>query len=273
MYTKLRVKKMKFFKVIIIIICLIQPSFGEERKKPIPMDQLTDHSSPFYVPHPYPKTREEIMANLIFQVKIKNEYYEARRRKLKITRKKNKPGLLDILEGKTSSRVGRIIKVKNRKSNMAHDYNWYILIMDKNNEAPLVLNMNPNGICSGSISIPCPSQGCHTGLLKTRLEILQILSSEIGRQISKKEIKHIVPVLFDWSSSIGKLLPIWEIVLNNGTIYYYCFTKEKVFTIDKRIPYKKINAGFFDDPKYLVPNGCDYLVDTINDDILVLKVL
>jgi hypothetical protein len=264
---------MKCYKVIIIIICLIQTSFGEERRKPIPMDQLTDHSSPFYVPHPYPKTREEIMANLKFQVKRKNEYLDSRRRKLKINRKKNKPGLLDILEGKTSSRVGKIIKVQNRKSYMAHDYNWYIFIMDENDEAPLVLNMKPNGICSGSTSIPCPSQGCHTVLLKTRVEILQILSGEIGRPISKKEIKQLELVHFDWSSNIGKLLPVWEIVFTDGSIYYYSFVKEKVFEIDKRIQYKKINNGFFDDPQYLVPNGCNYLVDTINDEILVLKVL
>jgi hypothetical protein len=260
---------MKLWTTIIIIICFIHTSFGEERRKPIPMEQLTDHSSPFYVPHPYPKTREEIIDNLKFQVKRENEYHQSRRKKLKTTREKNQTSLLDILEGKTSSRIGKIIKVNNRKANMPHDYNWYILVMDKNDEIILMLNMKPNGIYSGSTSARWPSKG----LLKSRIEILKILSKEIGRPINEKEIKQLEPVLFDWSSSIGKLLPIWEIKLNNDNIYYYCFSLEKVFQIDKRVPYKKVNNGFFDDPRYLVPNGCNYLVDTVNDEILVLKEL
>ena len=260
---------MKLWTIIIIIICFIQTSFGEERRKPIPIKQLTEHSSPFYVPHPYPKTREEIMVNLKFQVKRENEYHQSRRKKLKTTREKNQTSLLDILEGKTSSRVGKIIKVKNRKTTMDHDYNWYILVMDKNDEITLLLNMKANGIYNGSTSARWTSKG----LLISSADILKILSKKIGKPINEKEIKQLEPVLFDWSSSIGKLLPIWEIILNNNTIYYYCFSQEKVFQIDKRVPYKKVNNGFFDDPRYLVPNGCNYLVDTVNDEILVLKEL
>ena len=56
-------KSIKYTVVSLLIIFFCFHLAGEERKKPIPMKELTDPRSPSYVPYPYPRKRAEIIAD------------------------------------------------------------------------------------------------------------------------------------------------------------------------------------------------------------------
>jgi hypothetical protein len=63
---------MKQLTVLLLIICLCQAAVSRERKNPFySMTDLTNPESIYYVPHPYATSRQEILANLEAQVKIK----------------------------------------------------------------------------------------------------------------------------------------------------------------------------------------------------------
>lgn len=259
-------KGMKFLIGFILVIYLFVPDYSENRREPLPMEQLTNPDSKYYVPHPYPKTRKEIIANLRFQFKRKYDL------------KKMKPikriTLLDIVEGKTSYMIGRIIKVKNRIAHMPHEYNWLILILDKNYKIHSRLSMQASGRFTGSTNCMSSPGGGSQGILKTKREILHILSNAIERPIRKDDLKQMERVAFAFSfCTAPECAPMWEIVLSDGSLYYYSVLKDIVYTIEKRIPYKKDKNGFWEDPKPKVPNDCDYVIDTINEEILLLKVL
>ncbi len=258
-------KMMKYSIILILAFCLCQFAVGEERRKPIPMEQLTNPSSRFYIPHPYPKNKNEIIANLRFQLK---GYYPPK----KTTQAGSKANLLEILDGKTSYKLGKIIKVKNRIAHIPHDYSWLILILDKDEKIVLRVVMRANGRAAGSANIKCgPSQGEKYGpqSLKSEQEVLSILSASIGRPISGNEIKQMERVAFQ--SNIGpQSAPMWEIVLSNGNVYYYSVITDCIYAIEKKIPWKKDKDGKRESPRKLVPHD-DFAIDTINDEILVFK--
>lgn len=232
-------------------------AFGEERRKPIPMEQLTGFNSNFFVPHPYPKTRKEIIDNIKFKLAKKSYDTDASKRG---------NFLLDIIEGKTTYRVGRIMKIQNRISLYSHDYFWLILIMDKKDNIHFTLNMRANGILTGIPKHNNSTLENLKGLLKTRREILSILSGSIGKPFKLKEVK-MHRVSFEQSNLAYIWAPMWEIRLNDGTIYYYSTIKNTIHEIEGKIPYDKTIWN----PKSIVPKNRDFAVDTVSDEILVLK--
>jgi len=56
--------RFKYLSIIFLILSLTQIVMAEKRIKPKSMQELTDPSSPSFVPYPYPKTNEEIIADI-----------------------------------------------------------------------------------------------------------------------------------------------------------------------------------------------------------------
>ena len=262
---------MKYIIILILVICLFFPVYSESRRGGVPMEQLTDPSSKHYVPYPFPKTREKIIANLKYQIKRKEDL---KRKKGKPVKPKKRITMLDLVEGRTPYRIGRIIKVKNRMAHNPFDYSWLILLMDENYEIDSFLSMNADGRFTGSSNCRSSYRGGSYGILKTKREVLNILSRMIDREVGRNDVDKMERVAFAFSFCVApECAPMWEIILIDGNIYYYSIVKDIIYSIDKRIPYKKDENGFWEDPKPLVPKDHDYVIDTINEEILVLKVL
>ncbi len=214
-----------------------------------------------------------MIANLKAQVERKNKMQREWYKKKGIKPPVKKRHLQRILEGKSSLRLGRILKVKNRQSGYSRDYCRLILVMNKKNQVVYVINVSPDGIGTGGISLDRPSDGGLTKLLWSKHKVLNILSLDLGRTVSRGDVKQMERVGFQFP--LGPLwAPMWEIILKDGSLYYYSILTDLVYIIENRIPWEKGDNGVRERPQKLVPAGTnDYVTDTVNDEILVLKVI
>lgn len=273
-------KSIKYAIVFMLIIAFCFQVSGEERKKPLSMKELTDPTSPSYVPYPYPKNREEIIADFKYYCENfcgpKKGYKEAFiRGYVDITDKIS----LDLLEPHPEYQIGEIFKVKNRIAGLADDYNWLIMIMNRNGQIAMRVALKAPGLLIGAgaigeqtIAKASPEERqSFARLMKviTDEDVKNILSKSIGRTFSGKEIKKMERVAYP--SSIGDYLnPMWEIKMADGAIYYYSEIEDMIYSIDKKIPWKKNNQGYRPDKMSLAKHR-DYLPDMIDDELVILK--
>jgi hypothetical protein len=66
------------------------------------------------------------------------------------------------------------------------------------------------------------------------------------------------------------LHPVWEITMAEGIIYYYIEIDDMIFSIDKKIHWKKTNQGIRPLASSLSPH-LDFLPDMIDDELVILK--
>jgi hypothetical protein len=100
---------------------------------------------------------------------------------------------------------------------------------------------------------------------KKNKDIKCILSESLNRFIDDKEIKKIEMVAYP--SKLGDFItPLWKIKMTDGTIFFYSEIRDMIYSIDKKIPWKKDNNGY----RPFIYKG-DYLPDTIADELIVLK--
>jgi hypothetical protein len=260
---------MKYLTVLLLILCLFQFAAGEERKKSLYSEQeLSDPSSRYYVPVPYPTTRKDILADLKAQVKIHYDMY---------TRKKIKLGkigiLFDLLYGNNTAslRIGKIIKVKNRNSNLEKDYSWVLLVMSGNGSIEFGVKIYASGVYYISESFLKISGALGKRVLYEKSDILAMLCHHTGKKIAPGEVKNMES--FSSSMHLGPWwAPVWEIILVDGRIYYYSLVKDLFYVIDEVIPWEKKVNGFFKNPMKIAPFD-RILLDSIKEEIIVLKAI
>ncbi|HLP45799.1 MAG TPA: hypothetical protein VK469_07635, partial [Candidatus Kapabacteria bacterium] len=233
-----------------------------------------------YVPYPYPKNREEIIADFKYYCENfcgpKKGYKEAFiRGYVDITDKIS----LDLLEPHPEYQIGEIFKVKNRIAGLADDYTWLIMIMNRNGQIAMRVALKASGLLIGAgaigeqdIAAASPEERRRFARLMiviTDQDVKYNLSKSIGNTFSGKEIMKIERVAYP--SSIGDYLcPVWEIRMANGILYYYSELRDMIYGIDKKIPWKKNNQGYRPDKMSLVTHR-DYLPDMIADELVILK--
>jgi hypothetical protein len=269
----------KYIIALCLIFLLFLPVSGGKRPKPNSMKELTDPNSPSYVPIPYPKTRAEIITDLYYYIEqdkndkgVKEAYVEGY---IPLT----ESIYHNLVEPQSIYRIGKIFKVKNRFDRFADNYTWLIMIMDQDGKIALKISMLASGLMA-----ECGAIGKHhlesaSPKRRQQLERLQkviedddiqnILSESLGRFIGDNEIKKMERVAYP--SPMGDFLnPIWEIKLRNGTIYYYSQSRDMIYSIDKKIHWKKTKKGYRPFKLSLVPHN-DYLPDSISDELVILK--
>jgi len=168
----------KYLVILFLVPCLFQfqPVSAKNRRKPVPMNHLTDPSSPSYVPYPYPKNRKEIIADLLYAIEKVHglhpgEYIAGRRPKtIEI--------YLNLLEKNPVYRVGKIIKVKNREHSVAHDHTWLILIENQEGQNVASEALHKNGLLIGGSGV-LPEH--EHNILKSKQEVVNIISESIGK--------------------------------------------------------------------------------------------
>ncbi|UCH98426.1 MAG: hypothetical protein JSV88_16715 [Candidatus Aminicenantes bacterium] len=266
----------KFIAVLVLIFLLCLSVTGEKRRDKKSMNELTDPKSPSYVPYPYPKNREEIIADL--------KYYVEKYCDMENVTYVGTPPITDIMlnklfEPQSSYKIWKIIKVKNRIAQLADNYTWLILVMDRDGNTPLRVALLASGLFAecgaiGENDLKTSSQKRRKKLLrilkaKTDEDVKNILSESLGRFIDDNEIKKMERV--SYSSPLGTFIyPLWKIKMADGTIYFYNENRDMIYSIDKKIPWKKNKQGYRPYTLSLVPHR-DYLPDTIDDELVVLK--
>jgi hypothetical protein len=267
----------KFIVAVLLIFLLCLPVNGEKRKEKKSMKELTDLKSPSYVPFPYPKNREEIIADLKYFVE---KYSEGDNQAYIGSPPITDTMLKKLFEPQSPYKIGEIIKVKNRIAQLPDNYSWLIMVMDKDGNTPLRVVLLASGLwaASGAIlekDIKNASSQEHRQKLerlfkpKKDKDVKHILSESLGRFIDDKEIKKMERV--GYLSTLGELLdPLMRIKMADGTIYFYSEIRDMIYSIDKKVPWKKDKKGYRPYNLSLVPHQ-DYLPDSIDDELIVLK--
>ncbi|MCU0289523.1 MAG: hypothetical protein MUF15_24405 [Acidobacteria bacterium] len=95
------------------------------RQAPISIKELTDPNSPSYVPCPYPKTREEIIADFKYYTENfcgkKDGYKESSIHSYESNTDKIS---MNIFKPEAEYKIGEIFKLGNRIPGFADDYIW-----------------------------------------------------------------------------------------------------------------------------------------------------
>ena len=272
-------KSIKFFAVLFLIILICLPAAGEKRWKKKSMQELTDPNSPSYVPVPYPRNREEIITDLNYYIEkyckpsegVHVSYVDG---KVPI----QETILLNLLEPEPVYKIGKIIKVKNRAAELPDDYTWLILVMDKGGNIALRLALMADGLVASygttlGIDLKNVSEEYRNRMerlqeIKSDKEIKNILSESLGHVVDDQDIKKIERIAY--LANIGDiLLPMWEIKMTNGNIYYYSENWDMIYSIEKKLPWKKNGNGLRKSRAEMAQNRA-YLPDTINDEFVIL---
>jgi len=272
-------KKIKYFILFFVLICLSHYTFGEKRVKPREMKELIDPSSPSYVPIPYPKNRKEIIGDLKYAIRKlfveqKSSYIDGKVPPIKSI-------LVKLLENNPTFTIGDIIKVKNRSHLLAHKYTWLIVILDDNGKIVSRISMNAEGLfgsaadtrnAAKSLRAKYPNSKIGPQFLQTKTDAINRIASVLGESFKRDTIKNIER--FAYQSILGGLLaPLWEIKIDDGKTYYYSVKNNSVYEIEKKINWEKDKNGIRRYSRDLIPNSNDYLPDTIEDELIVLKKL
>ena len=259
----------KYLVILFLVTCLFQfqPVSAKNRRKPVPMNQLTDPSSPSYVPYPYPKNRKEIIADLLYAIdkvhRLRPGQYIAGRRPKTIDI------YLNLLEKNPVYRVGKIIKVKNRRHSLAHDHIWLILIENLEGQNVAAEALHKNGLLIGGSAI-LPEHDHN--IQKSENEALTIVSEFIGKPIDFKQIKRMERMSFGPGSIGGFTTPAWEIELKNGNVFFYTTNRGMVYGIKEKKKWKIKSDGHYEPYRQLIPQDADgFLFETLSDQIIILK--
>jgi hypothetical protein len=260
-------KTAKYIIAFIIMISLTFPILAKKRANPIDMKSLTSPSSPSFVPHPYPKNRKEIIADLLYAIKrlygTEDGHYFAGKR----------PQVIDIflnlLDDSPNYKTGKILKVKNRHHGFSDNYYWIVLIEDNtgNNVAQILLRSDGLFIGSGEVF---PQQ--HKGFILSEKEILSIISQSIGQPVNEKLLKRMELLGFGPGTIGSFFTPAWEVELKNGLRFYYSINKEMVYGVRENKAWKLLKNGKYESYlKHIPTDAEEFAFESVNDKIVIFK--
>ena len=272
-------KALKIIILLLVILVLFLPSYSEKRAPRKSMKELTDPESPSYVPYPYPKTREEIIADIKY-------FYDDSSDSTKYSFVGGIPIdrriYMSLFTPNSKYKFGEIVKVKNREASLPDDYTWLIYVMDLDGDAVMRIYLRASGLVMGSGAIdknefykyPERTKKFQQRLLKVLKEkdVKKFLSQSLGFVVDDNQINKIERIGFD--STIGDYqTPLWEITMKDKTIYYYSEIRNTVYKISEKVSWEKNKWGLRPDRNAMVPLNACYLPDTLNDELVVLEPL
>jgi hypothetical protein len=252
--------KCSAFIVIVFLLFCVLPA--EERwPDQVTMEDLTNPSSPSYVPNPFPKTRAEIIENLKYHIskQFSNNSWE-----ISLTDYINL--LPELIKEKPGAVIGDIVKVKNRISWNPYPYSYLIFISDLKGKYTARVAMKANGLLLGGID---PSETDPGVKLKKFDKVIEKMSHHFRKQ-DVKTIERVAygPVFADVTS------PIYEITLYDGTVFYHDY-RGKPYKKTKEIEFKgdmkNGRSMFVISERKKLKKDERYLFDWISQKFIVLK--
>ncbi|MCP4157982.1 MAG: hypothetical protein GY757_60300 [bacterium] len=268
-------KYTKYITAFLLIVLLFYPLAAEKRRARRPMKEFTNQKSPSYVPIPYPKNRAEILTDFKYYVKTYCE--DGKYHEKNIGNSPNEFNTIskELMKPDSKYRFGEIIKVINRRAIYPFEYCWLIPILDRNGVVIMRLEMLDSGLFGSASTLGNTS----TQKIRKRQESFrkvhkenearEILSRSLGSTINKNDIDNMERMEAHVRLG-GNYIPLWVITMPDGHIYYYSIITGLVYEADRIIPWKKNKMGGRP-MAFKVARHRDYISDSINDEIIVLK--
>ncbi|MCP4158185.1 MAG: hypothetical protein GY757_61365 [bacterium] len=253
-------KKRTLFLLLISCTSICIAMFAAERSKPIPNKELSNPHSQFHIPFPYPKTKKQIVANVKFQAKEKKT-------------------LMKILETRADKYIIKTIEVKNRIADYADDYFWLIIIMDKKKRVYFRILMYADGRTFGGATWDIGKKKNFQAVeyYKEESDVLKELSTTQKKKLTPHSIKYIGRLAFSSRLDGSPPLPMWQIVLNDGRIFYYAISRNSFFKVTEELPWNDKDwtgpGKSYGEIRDLAPFPYHFVIDTIGDKILIMKPL
>lgn len=256
-------KHIKIITAILLTMVLCQLTTAEKRVAPrYTMEDLTNPESQSYVPYPYPKTNEEIVADLKIQLK---KMYSRKSWSHSLTTYYDL--LPELLKENSGVEVSEIIKVKNRISTLAHDYSYLIVITDKNRNLNARVSMSAYGLLAGG-SDPSPTNNIKK--TKNKVKTKKILKEKFGMAFKEETVKEFDAISYSTFgfASIGH--PLYRLKLTDGTVYYMD-DRDRLYTLSEKKQVRENRAAEYQQEKRKFAGKGEVVFDTLSETILFFK--
>ena len=259
--------KMDFKKSILFIILAISflgvSGSTAERKKPIPLKELQDPKSPSYVPCPYPKTRNEIIEDLKYAIKLYHGPAMNFRDGRFVGLSNDTDTMLSgMFEPNSDFKVAEIEKVENRTIDLPDEFSYLIIVRDKKGNAMAYLALSGNGSYFGGVA---PFKR-FSKPLKSKAEALKYFSAVTN--ISK--VKKMERIFMLSMLALYPFAPTWEFVaLDNSK--YYLDVNYSIYKLKKEMNGKQSKFSYPDSGEYKAKKGEMVVYDSLNEKTLFLK--
>ncbi len=289
----------KILLITILIAALVLPVVAGKRKPGPSMKELTDPNSPSFVPFPYPKNRDELIADIKYYhcdlseksqtaflgglpltKKIPADLFKQHPISDYATKKSRAKIIADMYKAGTNYKIGKIVKVKSLMDQVPGDYYWLVYVMDKEGDSVMRITMLASGLGMSASAID--KTDLNTAIPQKKEKLKRLL-----KVLAEKEVKTyfttVLGPLADDSkivkverlSTFGRLgdfvEPIWRLTLTGGENYYYSELQHQVYREVKKIPWKS-ERGIQMPPRR--SNGMPYrhrITDRFNDKFIVLE--
>jgi hypothetical protein len=198
----------KIFLLVLTISIFAFPGNALERKKPLPLKELQNPKGPSYVPIPYPKTQDEIIADLKYAIKLHHEP--------RIGEKINESDkiLLKLLEKNSGVSIAEIEKVMNRTNICPDEFLYFIALKDNDGNEVARLSLEASGLYSGGVAASKKIK------FKESFRIKKEISRGLSTFINPSEVKKMERIFMANNLAPYPFSPTWEIVTKDNSIYY-----------------------------------------------------
>ncbi len=256
--------KPKLIICLVLLLCVFQLSYPEQRKFRLSLEDLTDPSSPSYVPCPYPKNNAEVIKDLKYAIKI---LFSSTENLVLLSPDYSRDILMNLLENKPDYKIYSISKVKSFSIHNGSGYDWLVTVVRKDGTEAAHVVLEDNGLWAGTHSITPPQK------LKKPVkeeDVISKVSSILDSPLTRKDIAKIDRVSMPPIIGI-RFIPAWEITLKTGMVYYYNTHFEKLFKIKNEIAWKKDSRGTRPNWEDVVSRREVFFLDELNDRVVVFE--
>lgn len=224
------------------------------------MNDLTDTSSPSFVPYPNPKTKDQIIEDLRYGI----EKVFLNKNAFEYSMDKIKNPLQNFLQKNSSMAVQKIVKVENRIVEMTEAFSYLIILFDKKTKDCARVSITADGLLHSFAVI---SPRARVKPLKSENEIIALLTTKAA--IWSGEISQVDLMAYGVIYA-SPICPIYRVTLKDGSNYFVDYN-ENIF---KKEDEKKLlgdSLAFIDKETSQLKYDEKSLYDSIDDKLMILR--
>jgi len=222
-------KIIKFLFVILLALTFSQYMEAEKRHPKLSMEDLSNPDSPSYVLVPFPKNREEIVANLMDYIR---RYY-SRGNRFSYSTGNEIDLMRELIKENSTVNIGEIVKVKNKISGMSSDYSYLIMLHSADGQYTSRIAMAADGLLIGGIRA---SKENPVKKLKSNEQILELLNAALKKSGKSHKPKKIQWMTFD-PAFASPYRPAMEVSTDSGETFYVDYWDNVYEKVDEK-PFK-----------------------------------
>lgn len=240
--------------LLLSFFCLV----GQEKMPPLPLAELQNPKGPSYVPIPYPKTREEIIADLEYV--IRKDYIDQKGVRYYGAAGKGHEILPQLLEEPSPLRVGTIVRATSKSLARSKEY-ILIDLLDTAGEVAARVSLEDCGLYAGAAFPLWRKQIPLMSLQDTK----NFLSRRNIPSLKVSEVREIEYMCFIGNSPTSPYLKI-----KTKNKIYYMNSRDEIFRFKHKEKYytkhpKMLPRHLFDKSAY------PRLIDPLQSEVIYLE--